>query len=115
MLGVSGEYKHLQKFAPGSDSHLFGEELEDSIKKGKGRHYSLQALKQSTGVSQAHKRKANAYCHLASQKTTGQSKSPGLAKRVLHKQTNKQTNKQTKHLAPKHDSHIRKDHRGHRN
>ena len=92
MLGVSGEYKHLQKFAPGSDSHLFGEELEDSIKKGKDRHYSLQALKQSTGVSQAHKRKANADCHLASQKTTGQSKSPGLAKRVLHKQTNKQTN-----------------------
>ena len=91
MLGVSGEYKHLQKFAPGSDSHLFGEELEDSIKKGKGRHYSLQALKQSTGASQAHKRKANADCHLASQKTTGQSKSPGLAKRVLHKQTNKQT------------------------
>ena len=26
-------------------------------------------------------------CHLPSQKTTGQPKSPGLAKRVLHKQT----------------------------
>ena len=26
-------------------------------------------------------------CHLATQKTTGQPKNPGLAKRVLHKQT----------------------------
>ena len=27
-------------------------------------------------------------CHLVSQKTTGQPKSSGLAKRVIHKQTN---------------------------
>ena len=57
--GVSGEYKDLQKFVPGSYSHLFWEELEDSLKKAKGRHYSLQAFKQSPEGSQAHKRKAN--------------------------------------------------------
>ena len=32
LSGVSGEYKDLQNFAPDSDSHLFGEELEDSLK-----------------------------------------------------------------------------------
>ena len=60
LSGVSGEYKALQKFATDSDSHLFGEELEDSLKKAKGRHYSLQTLKQGAGVSQSHERKANA-------------------------------------------------------
>ena len=59
MSGVSVEYKDLQKFAPDSDSHLFGEELEEPLKKAKDRRYSLQALKQSARVSQAHKRKAN--------------------------------------------------------
>ena len=88
LSGGSGEYKDLQKFAPGFDSHLFGEELEDSLKKAKGRHYSLQALKQSVVVSQAYKRKANADVPSRKSKTTGQPKSPGLAKRVLHKQTN---------------------------
>ena len=43
--GVSGEQKYLQKFALDSHSHLFGEELEDSLKRGKGRHFILQALK----------------------------------------------------------------------
>ena len=33
---VSGEYKDLQKFATDSDSHLSGEELENSLK---GRNY----------------------------------------------------------------------------
>ena len=47
LSGISGQYKDLQKFEPDSDSHLFGEEIEDSLKKAKGRHYSLQALKQS--------------------------------------------------------------------
>ena len=60
LSGVSVEYKDLQKFAPDSDSHLFGEELEESLKKAKDRHYSLQALKYSARVSQAHKTKANA-------------------------------------------------------
>ena len=45
LSGVSSEYKNLAKFAEDTDSHLFGEELEDSLKKAKGRHYSLQALK----------------------------------------------------------------------
>ena len=51
LSGVSGEYRDLLKFTPDSDSHLFGEELEDSLKKSKGRNYSLQALKRSAGVS----------------------------------------------------------------
>ena len=36
LSGLSGEYKDLLKFAPGSGSHLFAEELEDSLKKAKG-------------------------------------------------------------------------------
>ena len=107
-VNVSGEYKDLQKFAPGSDSNLFGEELEDSLKKAKDRYYSLQALKQSAGVSLAQKSKANAdmpsctskNCRPTKKLWTGLKGSP-------------QTNKQ--HLALKHNSHIRKDHRGHRN
>ena len=108
MSGVSEEYKNLQKFAPGSDSHLFGEELEDSLKKAKGRHYSLQALKQSAGVSQPLKRKAN------TDMLSSKSKNYRSAKKSWTGQKGSpQTNKQ--HLAPKHDSHIRKDRRGHRN
>ena len=32
LSGVSTEYKDLPKFAEGTDSHLFGEKLEDSLK-----------------------------------------------------------------------------------
>ena len=45
LSGVSSECKDLTKFADDTDSHLFGEELENSLKKANGRHYSLQALK----------------------------------------------------------------------
>ena len=48
LSGVSSKYKDLDKFAEDTDSHLFGEELEDSLRKAKGRHYSLQALKIKT-------------------------------------------------------------------
>ena len=52
LSGVSSEYKNLTKFAEDTNSHLFGEELEESlkrpIKKGKERHNSLQALKPKT-------------------------------------------------------------------
>ena len=41
MSGVSSEYKDLTKFAEETDPHLIGEELEDSFKKCKRRHYSL--------------------------------------------------------------------------
>ena len=44
LSGVSSDYKDLAKFAEDTESHLLGEELEDSLKKAKGRHYSLQAL-----------------------------------------------------------------------
>ena len=54
LSGVSSEYKDLAKFAEGTDSHLFGEELKDSLKKAKGRHYSLQALKPKTNYPHAH-------------------------------------------------------------
>ena len=108
LSGGSGEYKDLQKFAPDSDSHLFGEELEDSLKKAKGRHYILQALKQSAGVSQAYKRKANADMPSSKSKNYRPAKKPWTGRKG-----SPQTNKQ--HLALKHDSHIRKDCRGHRN
>ena len=36
------------KFAEDTDSHLFGEELENSLKKANGRHCTLQALKPKT-------------------------------------------------------------------
>ena len=42
MSGVSSEYKDLAKFAENTDPHFIGEELEDSLKKSKGKHYSLQ-------------------------------------------------------------------------
>ena len=45
LSGVSSEYKDLAKVAEDTDSHLFGEELEDSLKMVIGRHYSLQAIK----------------------------------------------------------------------
>ena len=45
------------KFAEYTDSHLFGEELEDSLKKTKGRQYSLQALKPKPPTHASTKRK----------------------------------------------------------
>ena len=45
LSSVNSEYDDLAKFAGDTDSHLFGEELEDSLKKAKEKHYSLQALK----------------------------------------------------------------------
>ena len=45
---VSSEYKDLAKLSEDTISYLFGEELEGSLKKAKGRHYSLQALKPKT-------------------------------------------------------------------
>ena len=40
LSGVSSKYEDLTKFAENTDSHLFGEELEDSLKKIKGSHCS---------------------------------------------------------------------------
>ena len=48
MSGVSSEHKDLAKFAEDIDPHLIWEELEDSLKKPKRRHYSLQALSPKT-------------------------------------------------------------------
>ena len=45
--GVSSEYKDLAKSAEDTDSHLIGEDIEDSLKKSKGRH-SLQSLNPKT-------------------------------------------------------------------
>ena len=53
LSGVSSEYKDLAKFAEDTDSHLFGEGLEDSLKKAKGRHYSLLALQLKTNLPHA--------------------------------------------------------------
>ena len=51
--GVSSEYKDLPKFVVDTNSRLFGKELEESLKKAKGRHYSLQALKPKTNLPHA--------------------------------------------------------------
>ena len=59
LSGVSSEYKDLAKFAEDTDSHLFGKELEDSLKKVKGRHYCLQALKPKPPVHASTKQKFN--------------------------------------------------------
>ena len=48
LFRVSSEYKDLAKFTEDTDSHLFGEELEDFLKNAKGRYYSLQVLKPKT-------------------------------------------------------------------
>ena len=41
LSGVSSEYKDLPKFVVDTNSRLFGKELEEFLKKAKGRHYSL--------------------------------------------------------------------------
>ena len=43
----------LAKFAEDTDFHSFGEKLEDFLKKAKGRHQSLQALKPKTNYPHA--------------------------------------------------------------
>ena len=48
LSGVSSEYKDLAKFAKDTNSHLFGGGIRRLLKKAKGRHYSLQALKPKT-------------------------------------------------------------------
>ena len=59
LSGVSSEYKDLAKVAEDTDSHLFGEELEDSLKKVIRRHYSLQAIKPKPPVHASTKVKFN--------------------------------------------------------
>ena len=54
LSGASSEYKVLAKFAEDTYSHLFGEELEDPLRKTKERHYSLQGLKPKTNYPHAH-------------------------------------------------------------
>ena len=59
LSGVNSEYKDLDKFAEDTHFHLFGEELEDSLKKAQRRHYSLQALKPKPPAHASTKRKFN--------------------------------------------------------
>ena len=87
LSGVSSEYKDLAKFAEDTDSHLFGEELEDPLRKAKGRHYSLQALKPKTNYPHAHASSTKQNSRLKLQKMTGQLKDPWLATRVPHSTT----------------------------
>ena len=75
MSGVSSEYKDLAKFAEDTDPQLIGEELEDSLKKSKRRHYSLQALNPILQLSEN---------SMKFQKTTGQPKGPWLATTASH-------------------------------
>ena len=71
LSGVRSEYKDLAKFAEDTDFHLFGEELEDSLKKAKGRHYSLQPLKPNP-LSMVQLSESS----MKPQKMTGQPKDP---------------------------------------
>ena len=80
LSGVSSEYKDLTKFAEETDPHLIGEELEDSFKKYKRRHYSLQALNPKTNYSILQLGEN----FMKFQKTTGQPKDPWLATRAPH-------------------------------
>ena len=45
LSGVNSKHKDLPKFAENTNSHLFGEESVHSLKRAKGKHYSLQAVK----------------------------------------------------------------------
>ena len=87
LSGVSSEHKDLAKFAEDTGSHLFGKELEDSLKKAKGRHYSLQALKprQTTHMDMLLQLSRNSRLKL--QKTKGQLKDPWLAISAPHSTT----------------------------
>ena len=57
LSGVSSEYKDLPRFAKDTDSHLFEEELEESLMKAKGRRHSFQALKPKPPAHASTKRK----------------------------------------------------------
>ena len=80
LSGVSSEYKDLAKFAEDTDPHLIGEELDDSVKKSKRIHYSLQALNPKTNYSILQLNKNS----MKFQKATGPPKDPWLATRTPH-------------------------------
>ena len=88
LSGVSSECKDLTKFADDTDSHLFGEELENSLKKANGRHYSLQALKPKSNypVHASTKQKFH-----ETSKTTGQPKDPWLANKGIAQYNSRST------------------------
>ena len=48
LSSVNSQCKDQAKFAEDTDSHFIGEELEDSLKKSRGRYCSLQALNPKT-------------------------------------------------------------------
>ena len=80
LSGVSREYKDLAKFAEDTDSHLIGEELEDSLKGPKEdiivcRH---SIIRQTTSIHQLSENS------MKFQKMTGQPKNPWLVTRAPH-------------------------------
>ena len=80
LSGVSSEYKDLTKFAEDTDPQLIEEEPEDSVKKPKRRHYSLQALNPKTNYPILQLSENS----MKFQKTTGQPKDPWLVTRAPH-------------------------------
>ena len=78
LSAVSSEYKDLAQFAEDTNSHLCGEELVDSLKKVKGRHYSLQALKPNTNFPMLQLSQNS----MKLQKMTSQPKDPWMATRA---------------------------------
>ena len=71
MLAVNTRLSLLK----GTDSHLFGEELEDSLKKAKGRH-SLQSLKPKTNYPHAHASSTERKFQVETSKNDRQTKRP---------------------------------------
>lgn len=111
LYGLSPEYKDLPKFAPDTDSHLFGEELEDSLKKARAQYYNLLALKKqnrasSSFSSPSHGQKRKADDHQKS-KNARPAKKPWVGQKGSPHSQSKQQGRQ--------DSRPRKDQRGHRN
>ena len=80
---MTSEYKDLAKFAKDTNSHLFGGGIRRLLKKAKGRHYSLQALKPKTNyLYTSTKQKLHEF-----KKMIDQPKDPWLATRAPHSST----------------------------
>ena len=75
LSAIGNEFKDLTKFAEDTNSHLFREELENSLKKTKESHYSFHALKSKKNYSHASMLQLSENS-MKLQKTTGQPKEP---------------------------------------
>ena len=109
LAGVSKEYRALSNYAEDSDTHLFGEEVEESLKKAKARHFSLQALKPEAQSSFSSG-------FTPKRKSTGYSKNERPVKRPMIGQTGNHQNQVLLSACHPPKKHHKKDHsQGHHN